>query len=609
MALQWYKISYLLIVPFCITACYGADREAMLVESEKKRSRSVEADYEPFRQAKRQKLDDDKELRKREGQIEKICNGLISPFQIKQIDFNELFPSQDFPTFTVSELNAYLMLWPKKDPINQGYVTEVSQRVKLGHCDAQNTLGLMYLNGKGMPQDNAMATHWFEKAAKQGYIPALNNLGDSYYYGHGILQDYKIAVVLFKRAAKQGYAPAQTNLGDMYYLGRGVEQNYMKALELYEKAALQGYVEAYNGLGDVYYLGKGVRDYAKAFHWHRKAAKLNYIPSQKRLGNMYNNGHGITKDSVQAFQWYERAALQEDPQAQYNLGCMYDAGQGVPKNVAQAILWYAKSAVQGEKSSQENLLTFFVGVGGRESVKELTKDITEHRDALADSLAHLKDHYYFYAGFSGGKFKDNFGENHSLLFLSNLIIHQIEKYQLFLDDHIFKPGYFVDCLSIKPELEKTKEFKITLPVQSNHDISKEFVSMFSLETLMEISTGQLAAAVTKLTEMVGGSYLLLKEIGQMPDQLRGALMGLKYADKEFATLFTGFTQRFLAASEEKAANEEYMHILEHFESMYKTLQEHTAFTTQLNDQIYRLIIQTIPYRNHLTKQNYPFLFN
>jgi len=41
---------------------------------------------------------------------------------------------------------------------------------------AQYTLGLLYLEGKGVPQDKAEAIKWFRKAAKQGHAEAKEEL-------------------------------------------------------------------------------------------------------------------------------------------------------------------------------------------------------------------------------------------------------------------------------------------------------------------------------------------------------------------------------------------------------------------------------------------------
>jgi TPR repeat protein len=46
-----------------------------------------------------------------------------------------------------------------------------------GDARAQFNLGLMYVTGQGVQQDNAAAALWFREAAEQGYALAQSNLG------------------------------------------------------------------------------------------------------------------------------------------------------------------------------------------------------------------------------------------------------------------------------------------------------------------------------------------------------------------------------------------------------------------------------------------------
>jgi TPR repeat protein len=56
-----------------------------------------------------------------------------------------------------------------------------------GSDAAQNNLGLLYYNGKGVRKNYAQAAGWFEKAAAQGNVLARYNLGALYYNGYGVL--------------------------------------------------------------------------------------------------------------------------------------------------------------------------------------------------------------------------------------------------------------------------------------------------------------------------------------------------------------------------------------------------------------------------------------
>ena len=41
-------------------------------------------------------------------------------------------------------------------------------------------------HGRGMPQDNAKAAHWYEEAAKHGHVQAQEKISNCYRYGVGV---------------------------------------------------------------------------------------------------------------------------------------------------------------------------------------------------------------------------------------------------------------------------------------------------------------------------------------------------------------------------------------------------------------------------------------
>ena len=107
----------------------------------------------------------------------------------------------------------------------------------------QFSLGVMYLNGEGVPQDYSKAVQWFRKAADQGDAGAQTNLGVMYNQGKGVPQDYAQAMQWYRKAADQGNAWAQSNLGGMYDEGQGVPQDYAKSVQWYILAKASGLKE------------------------------------------------------------------------------------------------------------------------------------------------------------------------------------------------------------------------------------------------------------------------------------------------------------------------------------------------------------------------------
>jgi hypothetical protein len=109
-----------------------------------------------------------------------------------------------------------------------------------GDASAQNALGLLYYDGKGVPQSYGQAKAWFEKAAKQGHAGGQVNLGTLYLHGDGTPQSAQTALVWFKRSAAQRDALAFAKLGRMYERGQGVPQDLIQAQMWYTLSAAHG---------------------------------------------------------------------------------------------------------------------------------------------------------------------------------------------------------------------------------------------------------------------------------------------------------------------------------------------------------------------------------
>ncbi len=117
-----------------------------------------------------------------------------------------------------------------------------------GHATAQYSLGVIYDNGYGVPENDKTAVKWYRLAAEQGNDFAQYNLGLMYDNGQGVPEDDKTAVKWYRLAAEQGNASAQSNLGAMYDDGTGVIQDYVRAHMWYNIAASSG--KSKNALGN-----------------------------------------------------------------------------------------------------------------------------------------------------------------------------------------------------------------------------------------------------------------------------------------------------------------------------------------------------------------------
>ena len=81
---------------------------------------------------------------------------------------------------------------------------------------AQNNLGILYLNGKGVGRDVNAAFKLFEQAASQGDGWGLNNLGGMYEMGWGVPKSRTKAEELYQQAAEKGIVSGQGKPGAAY---------------------------------------------------------------------------------------------------------------------------------------------------------------------------------------------------------------------------------------------------------------------------------------------------------------------------------------------------------------------------------------------------------
>ena len=141
-------------------------------------------------------------------------------------------------------------------------------------AQAQERIGFIYANAKGVEKDDEMALQWFRKAAAQGYGVAEYNLGYMYFWGRGVPEDHAVAAVWYEKAAEQDYTLAQHVLSSLYEKGDGV-----------------------------------AKDGGEALRWLRRAANLGYPPAQYNLGLRYAAGEGVEEDYVYAYAWWALASL------------------------------------------------------------------------------------------------------------------------------------------------------------------------------------------------------------------------------------------------------------------------------------------------------------
>jgi len=96
-------------------------------------------------------------------------------------------------------------------------------------------LAQLYLNGDGVPRDDAKAFYLASDASAGGDANGQELLGRLYAEGRGVRRDDEMATSLFRAAVDGGSVPALTDLGQMIETGRGTKADPKSALDYYER--------------------------------------------------------------------------------------------------------------------------------------------------------------------------------------------------------------------------------------------------------------------------------------------------------------------------------------------------------------------------------------
>ncbi|SGZ72626.1 hypothetical protein BTHERMOSOX_600 [Bathymodiolus thermophilus thioautotrophic gill symbiont] len=123
---------------------------------------------------------------------------------------------------------------------------------------------------------NDDAFHWMMRAAEAGHMAAQNNIGLSYLYGLGVKQDDKKAFEWFKKSAKQGLPYAQSELAMLYYRQGAIKQ----AQQWWLIAANANDEYAQFNLASLFLEQKNLK---KAYYWFQQANQNKHPNAQVAL--------------------------------------------------------------------------------------------------------------------------------------------------------------------------------------------------------------------------------------------------------------------------------------------------------------------------------------
>lgn len=114
----------------------------------------------------------------------------------------------------------------------------LSRAIAKDHPYGTFLMGVAHSTGLGVPQDDAKAVIWYERAANLGNVHGQYWLAFMIANGRGgIGANWEGAYPLMVKAAEQGHSDARFMLGYMFQAGLGVDQDFEQAAIWYRRAS------------------------------------------------------------------------------------------------------------------------------------------------------------------------------------------------------------------------------------------------------------------------------------------------------------------------------------------------------------------------------------
>ncbi|MBW8183217.1 tetratricopeptide repeat protein [Shewanella nanhaiensis] len=111
-------------------------------------------------------------------------------------------------------------------------LAHIELKATQGEQEAQFLLGLMYLSGRFVAQNQPLGIKWVSLAAEQGHVKAQQTIADLSFEGNIIARDLAVAERWYLSLSEQGSKWAEFRLGFIYAAGgEGVQRNCGKAVK------------------------------------------------------------------------------------------------------------------------------------------------------------------------------------------------------------------------------------------------------------------------------------------------------------------------------------------------------------------------------------------
>ena len=252
---------------------------------------------------------------------------------------------------------AYLFGWDIEQDEAMGYDC-LERAANDGQTEAMTLLVRMFMQGEYEGIDADKAAQMAKTAAADGIPDAQMYLGLAYMDGVHVPQDYDLAAKYFRLAANQGNDEARTNLAYLIQNGLGMDKDEPKAFKMYRTAAKNGNMNAMFHLAVCYEFGSGTKvDLASAVEWYRKGSDMGDPFATERMAYLASEGYGDKgPDAELAFELFLKAANSGVPGSMFMVGYCYLKGAGTEPDVEEAKKWL-KMAADSDVQEAKDLLS------------------------------------------------------------------------------------------------------------------------------------------------------------------------------------------------------------------------------------------------------------
>ncbi len=175
------------------------------------------------------------------------------------------------------------------------------------YCVSEDTctnLGIHYLLGDQVPQNNDNAFRLFTQGCNLNNGTACHYLGYMYHEGVGTTKDIKQAIPLLKKSCNLS-GDACVELANIYIIGEDAPTNKELGKSFLKQGCDKNFAEACYNLATMYYnQSHDVKVRAQARTFYTKACNLKNGLSCTILAYMYQSGQGGAKNTSKAREYF-----------------------------------------------------------------------------------------------------------------------------------------------------------------------------------------------------------------------------------------------------------------------------------------------------------------